>query len=315
MAGTAVLIAASLAPDSDALLAVFGREAYLKWHLTATHSVLGVPVLAALVALLARRFTSIGAMPAFMLALAALTVHVMMDVLTPWGTMVGWPFSAERYALDWVATTDAVMWGILAAAAVGGWALGRRGVAASRALLALGAAYILFCAMGHGSAVEYFRESLARVRVRPSEILAFPNFGGPLTWNAVARTPDRYWQGRVHSLVGLKGRLAMYLRTPLPPGLDSPTARSFMEWARLPLATFHSSDLTEASLCDLRFLGTTGGMPFTARLSRSALPGVPSPAPGRPAAPPGRFEWSDGAIAAPAPDMEFEMPGDQGGGG
>ena len=309
-AATAVLVAASVAPDSDAVLALFGREAYLGWHMTVTHSLPGVLVMAAAIALLARRFTSMKELPAaFTLSLLAMGVHLAMDVTTPWGTAVLWPLSGARYALDWVATTDAFVWGLLAAGTAAAWAFRRWAVAAARISLALLGGYVLFCAMGHGSAVEYFRESMGRVRVRPSSIQAFPGFPDPLTWNVVATTQDRYWQGRVHSLLGLRGRLAMYLRNPVPAALDSPAVQSYMEWARLPLLTFHSTGLEEASLCDLRFLGRSEGMPFAARLFKSALPGAPAGLPGKAPGVPGRFEWSDSMAPAPPPDMEYELPG------
>ena len=307
---TAVIVTASVAPDSDAVLALFGREAYLQWHMTITHSVPGALVLAAIVALLARRFTSMKGLPAaFGLSMLAIGLHLLLDVTTPWGTTVFWPLAGARYALDWVATTDVFVWGMLAAGAAAAWALPRWEAGVSRLSLALVAGYVLFCAMGHGSAVEYFRESLGRVRIRPSNIEAFPGFPGPLTWNVVATTQDRYWQGRVHSLLGLKGRMAMYLRHPVPAALDSPAVRAYMKWARLPLLTFHSSGLDEASLCDLRFLGGAGRLPFVATLHRAVLPGAPVRPAGQAVGVPGRFEWAEDDIPPPAPDMEFELPG------
>jgi inner membrane protein len=86
----------SVAPDADHVLEWVDAEAYLVNHRTATHSVVVLGAAVLVVAIWggenrARRAVLGG------LALAS---HLLLDVLTPFGTMLLWPFSDERYAAD-----------------------------------------------------------------------------------------------------------------------------------------------------------------------------------------------------------------------
>jgi len=88
---------AALLPDADHVLEVCSPELYLVYHRTASHSLLGVAVLA-----LAAAWPGSPAARRRRVAVAgaALATHLALDVATPFGTALLWPFSG------WMAATD-----------------------------------------------------------------------------------------------------------------------------------------------------------------------------------------------------------------
>jgi inner membrane protein len=124
----AALVIACNAPDIDAVSALHGTAAYLRWHRGPTHSLAGVVVLgaatAALVAgvgrLRASRARGAGAPTASfssLLGVATLGVlsHVLMDLPTSYGTRLLSPFDWHWFALDWLPIVDIYLLIVLAA--------------------------------------------------------------------------------------------------------------------------------------------------------------------------------------------------------
>src|SRR5262245_1517238 len=86
----------ALAPDADHALEWVSGEAYLLHHRTATHSLLvtGLAVVAAALwpgQARARRAAIVA---------AGLASHLFLDLLTPFGTALLWPFDRTFFALD-----------------------------------------------------------------------------------------------------------------------------------------------------------------------------------------------------------------------
>jgi membrane-bound metal-dependent hydrolase YbcI (DUF457 family) len=96
---------AALLPDGDHLLEAVSAEAYLVHHRSATHSLLFAGAAALLAAtpsggrLCARAGIPSGPARAGIVG-AALASHLLLDVLTPFGTMLLHPFDARLFALD-----------------------------------------------------------------------------------------------------------------------------------------------------------------------------------------------------------------------
>ncbi len=88
---------AALVPDADHVLEVLSAELYLQHHRTFSHSLLGVTAIALLVA---APGGAIGRGRRLAVAAAALTTHLVLDVATPFGTGLLWPFSDWRLASD-----------------------------------------------------------------------------------------------------------------------------------------------------------------------------------------------------------------------
>ena len=283
-------------PDIDVLLGLADRDAYVFQHRGLTHSLAGLIVFSLLMAWFFRLVSPVKRFGVlFGLSLLGQASNTVMDLVNAWGTMVLWPFSRRWFALSWVGIADPFVWAILA----GGLALGAlRGESRAwinRAALALVAVYCFACGAAKEMGIAHFREALARVRTDPQRIESYPQLFAPLRWNVIGFLPDRYYQGYVHSLGGLEGRLCVFLGSPVPPAVASGFAESFERWAAAPLVRpFAGGKAGEVAICDLRFLGRREGMPFVVKLYLNTA-GKPD------------RQWLGWQIAPPAADQEFEL--------
>ena len=290
------MVVASLLPDSDNVLRIFGADVFLFGHEGITHSLAGLALQAVLLVFVYRNYApgvSAGLLAVF--SLAGLGLHAAMDCLTAWGPALLAPFSASHFSLDWVADTDAIFIVVPGIAFAAGLARESMREAYNRAAFGLLISYSAVCAGSHAMGIEQVRNAMAKISIRPDRIEAFPRFLNPLGWNGVAWTADRYFQVEVGAFSGIHGRVLSYFRLPLPPTLKCGFADRYMEWARVPLVRFAAGRFsTEAVLGDLRFLEPGGRMQFAAVLSASkAGPAV---------------RWLGWNEVMPAPDMEFELP-------
>lgn len=231
-----------------------------------------------------------------LLAVLGLLGHAALDVLTPWGARLLWPFDSRRVALGVLAEIDPVTWGILSAGLVAGLVWLGRAVSLNRTALALVAVWAAMGAASQSLAKAQFTVSLGALHVRPDRLEAFPQRMRPLTWNVVGWAGDRYFQGEVHALAGMHGRLRAWFRIPVPSPVDGEFIRGYLGWARVPLVKLQVADGRSVALYDLAFLGRPEGIPYVAAVE---------------AGPPGALPvhaWQGSNIAPPSPDEERELP-------
>jgi inner membrane protein len=152
-------VAFALLPDIDYFLIYTDRLAFIRDHRGFTHSLLALPLLALLGALLGR---ALGGprwfRPLLLLGLAVLASHLLLDLFTSYGTQILLPFSRKRLALDWLFIIDPYLTALLLAgfvAAVCSAAWGRQVGAFS---LAVAGVYILLCASYHHQALNLARQ-------------------------------------------------------------------------------------------------------------------------------------------------------------
>ena len=115
------IVFAGVIADLDSFSASFGPLAYLRWHRTATHSLLFAMVLAFAAFLFSKtRRDSETLIPwkgfSWVPILTAAALHLLMDVLQPDAIVPLWPFSPKRISLDIVPAIDPWLLMILAAA-------------------------------------------------------------------------------------------------------------------------------------------------------------------------------------------------------
>lgn len=107
---------ASVVPDADVFADFLANDplADLTQHRGFTHSLVGVAVMAPLLALLLWRFTRDKNYKR-LLALVTLGLlwHLFTDLATSWGTMVFYPFNRDRVVWDWLFIIDFVFTGTL----------------------------------------------------------------------------------------------------------------------------------------------------------------------------------------------------------
>jgi len=290
-----LLLAASLLPDSDIVLRLFGSEEYLFGHLGITHSLAGLAFQAVMIAFAFRNYAP-SISPIFLVGLSAagLGLHASMDCLNSWGPQLLSPFSNARFAMDWIADSDVILLivpGIAFAAGIARPVLRER---INRAAFGVMLAYVVMCAGSHAMGTEQIRAAMGKIGIKPDRVEAFPRFADPFSWNGVAWTKDRYFQAEVGSFSGVHGRVRSYFRTQLPPGLKSVFSDQYMVWARVPMIRFTAGRYpNEAVLCDLRYVVAGGRGSYTAVINAS------------PAGPVRRWMGVDENI--PDPDMEFEL--------
>jgi inner membrane protein len=262
-ASRATLLAAILggaAADLDQLSVYAGPSAFLAWHRTATHSVLGTLVIVgaffALASLITRGKPNTDAIQTVFLALlAACALHVAMDLTQNESVQILWPFRAQRYSGDWVAHFD--LWALLILLAgallpqlfalvteeIGAKSNAPRGrIGAILALLTvfiyIGARFIL-----HSNAVAMMEARTYRGEL-PRRVAAFAESDSPFHWRGLVETERAFHDLDLNLAPGSSfnpdAALVYYKpesSAPLDAARTTQSVRRFLEAAKFPKAT------------------------------------------------------------------------------
>lgn len=111
-------VAGSQIPDIDVISAWWDTAGrYQMWHRGLTHSVLLVPVWAALLAGLARLFWKTRGWFLFAIGCLAVFIHDTSDLFNAWGTGYLEPISSRRVTFGTIPIVDLTFWAIM----LGGW--------------------------------------------------------------------------------------------------------------------------------------------------------------------------------------------------
>jgi inner membrane protein len=288
---TLTLIAAVNLPDVDLLSRFWGSATYLKYHRGYTHSILGVTLLAFLLAgtiyFLGRKAKAKPGPPLslgwlLILAWIGTASHLLMDFTNSYGVRPFLPFSARWYAWDIMYIFDPLLL-LLLCLGLGLPTLLRlvsEEVGASRARPAWGAVFSL-CALlflwglrdvahrrvlGLLEAHTYFGQD-------PLRLGAFPSPFNPFAWTGVIETETAYDVLPASALEGdVDPRSARQFHKPeASPALDAAlrtrTGRIFMDFARFPWAQAEENDEGfDVQIHDLRFSTSDGGRGFLAKI-------------------------------------------------
>jgi inner membrane protein len=282
------LIIGSNLPDIDIVSAIGGRADYLKYHRGITHSLLGLTVLAGLLALclwlMGRgRIAKKNAPPLhakwlWIICWIATGLHVLMDYTNSYGIRPWLPFSGRWVAADIMPIVDPYLLVILVlglgipvvlrlvSEEVGAKS---RPSAAART----GAIFSLCCLLGiwgirglaHRRAIgmlnanDYGQET-------PLRTGAFPSAINPFDWMGVVETRSSYY---LLSANALAGGVSAYDAEPLLKPSPSPalaaarkarTAKIFLSFARFPWATvLDAENGYTVYFRDLRFASLRSG--------------------------------------------------------
>lgn len=266
-AGTTLgLILASNLPDLDFVLYARGSSEYLLWHRGITHSLVGLaalpPILATGLWIGYARRTRFGWF--LLLAFAGVGLHLVYDVVTPWGTMLLFPFETTRFALDWLFIVDLVTWG--AAAAALGVARSRPARSRTAAAGFLGVVLLYGAVAGtiHRRAAGEVARAEARAGRDASEIHVVPRFAAPIRWNGFAVAPAGSPEPRIawYEILGCRtrpiGRLERGFDGPwVERALATEDGQAYLWWAKLPVARTRIEDgAVVVGLSDLRYRPT-----------------------------------------------------------
>lgn len=257
---TPILIVAGLAPDLDILFSVNPRGSLL-WSGALTHSLLGAATVALVVALVFWRFGQRHAGGALRfrtaLGLAAIGVaaHLLLDCYGVFGPRFFWPFSPRAFAacfVDWIDPWVLLflLAGLLLPAlfALIGEEIGERKKSQGPRRGALVALVLVTFFLGGRGVLHQRAVTLLLSRdyhaAPPLAAAAFPSAASPFTWRGVVVTPNTLDEIEVPLGPGsyFDPDRSMSRFKPQPsPALDaaqqSETARTFLRYAQLPLAS------------------------------------------------------------------------------
>ena len=231
--------AGALAPDLDHVMALWDQLAAIKYHRGLTHSVFGGVLLALLVAWPIYRWGSYKRYRDLVgLVYLGILVHIGLDLITSFGTMVLYPLSSSRFTLDLVFIADPILTAAFAVPLVVAW---RRPHLASRAVRIGLAAVILYLTLAAGAravAEAQFAAELNRRRVPADRITVVPRLFSPFRWMAVAEAPGRLFQAVVTPWPGSPTDLRFYNQAPRNSFVARSDAvesvRLFLGFARFP---------------------------------------------------------------------------------
>lgn len=129
-------------PDGDVFFNLFARNEFatLEWHRGVTHSFIALPVFAAVLAGISRRWVRGEQAPGFLALWAlyalGLAIHIVLDLITSFGTMIWSPLNLSRPAWDLIFIIDFAFSGIVLLPQVVAWIYGEPAGAPRRGALA-----------------------------------------------------------------------------------------------------------------------------------------------------------------------------------
>ena len=288
---TLTLIAAANLPDVDIASGLWGSVTYLEYHRGFTHSILGVSLLAFLLALTiyflgGKAKSKPGPAISFpwllILAWIGTASHLLMDFTNSYGIRPFLPFSARWYALDIMYIFDPLLLALLCLGLGLPWLLRlvSEEVGARKSRPAWGAVFSL-CALvflwglrdlAHRRVVG-FLESHTYSEQEPLRLGAFPSPLNPFEWTGVVETDAAYEVLPANALDNdVDPRSAQQFRKPetsaaIEAALKTRTGRIFMDFARFPWAQAEANDEGfDVQIRDLRFYTNFGPPRFLAEI-------------------------------------------------
>lgn len=267
------LIIGSVFPDSDFVFTIFSDVAALKYHRGFTHSLVGVLFFSLLWAFLFSYFSSYKNRHKLFLPFAGgMLLHILMDVATPYGTMIFSPFSQVRVALDLFFIIDFTFSSIVIIPQIIAYYRKPEGKAAvARVGLILLAGYVLFVGYNHWLALERTRSIVQQQEVPVLKTATLPRPPIPLYWTSLIETPTDYRQIRFETLFSDDIRWEFHAKVEndlfIRKAEELELVKLFRWFARFPQIARKSSEDSEiVEYFDLRFAVVSGRKPFILKL-------------------------------------------------
>ena len=185
---------AGMAPDLDVLIQSSKDPLLqLEYHRQFTHSLIFIPLGAALCALIFWPFVhrSMSFKAVWIVALAGYATHGLLDACTTYGTLLLWPFSDARIAWNTISVIDPLftlpLLGFVIAAGV------KKSEIIARLGMAWVAFYLLIGVIQEERAMVAGEAIAAQRGHAPAVVSAKPSFGNLLLWKTVYEYDDKFW--------------------------------------------------------------------------------------------------------------------------
>jgi len=187
----------ALLPDLDYLLMTVDRLAFLRHHRGFTHSLIAIPLFALLGAGLGRALAGPRwFQPLFVLGLAVLVSHLLLDLATPFGTQIFSPFTRRKVSLDWLFIIDPYLTALLVAGAAAALFPQNWGRQVGAFFLTAAVAYIFLCGFYHQRALALAHE-VFKEEPREVTVAALPQPFSCRRWHLLGAGPQRISQAFV----------------------------------------------------------------------------------------------------------------------
>jgi inner membrane protein len=266
----ALLVLLAMAPDADFVLKFISDTTYLQYHRGITHSVLMLPLWTWLIYSLLPGRKRGNALPAWLIG-AAIALHILLDWITSFGTMLLAPLSDWRAALDLVFIIDPLFTATLLLPLLAALIWRRQARVLACASLLLGCSYVGLTAWAHDEAIRLVRTQ----QPGAASYAALPLPFSPFHWQLIACWPDHDARSAVDLWPGFPGSAPFFpkpfvarYRPPMQPpgrlswqslpamqavaGIDHLPGVAFYRWfARFPVLL--ARDDRHIEFGDLRF--------------------------------------------------------------
>jgi len=190
---TLFLILLTMAPDADILLRFFSETLYLQHHRGLTHSLLILPLWGWLIySLSSKAIKQNPAMP-WLIGLALL-LHISLDLITTFGTMILSPLSDWRASLDLLFIIDPLFTGSLLIPLLAGFIWKQHKRKLGVVSLALMFSYLGLVYSNQQQAIDLARKTHPDATSYNALPLAF----SPWNWQLIVIYPDHYQRAAVN---------------------------------------------------------------------------------------------------------------------
>ena len=199
--GTIAGLAMGFFPDSDFVLGLYNRHFYLQYHRDLTHSLLLIPFSAIFFSWLFVKLSKRHYFWRFYkICLLALISHVILDLLTSYGTIIFSPFWERRFAWDLIFIIDLVFSGIIFIPLLASTFWKEKAQWICRGSLIGVTLYILFCWVQHHRAIEMTKVFAENLNEEVIQVASMPQPLSPFRWANYVETKDKVYQGFVDFL-------------------------------------------------------------------------------------------------------------------
>ena len=255
--GILVFTTATLFPDIDSVFNFITNSIYVRFHRGFTHSFIYLPVFALLLAVIFYfLFRDIGFKNLYLICLAGIALHLLLDIVNSYGTPVLMPFSSVQYSLNLDVIIDAYVLGPLLFGAIAIWVWPSFQKHTALIVLAVMLSGFLFRFIQQQQAARLIAkvESSDRTALIPAGIGTIYN---PFTWQAIIPRDNGYnvyavnsAQGQIggpHSITHQMDEINTFRQ-------KSRAIRDFLNWSRFPFGRVEQTEEgVTVKLSDLRF--------------------------------------------------------------
>jgi len=225
-----LIILLAMAPDSDIVLRLISDPVYLQHHRGLTHSLLMLPLWSWLIfSLSSGQVKQNPDMPK--LIGLALLLHISLDVVTAYGTMLFAPISDQRFSVDLLFIIDPLFSLCLLIPVLLGFIWQRQARRLSMMSVVAALAYLTLAYSNQQQAIELTRKA------HPDAIAchALPLAFSPFHWQLIAEYPDYYARAAVNlkpDFPGLRPFFdSAFVTTLLSTNISDP---NHIRWQQLP---------------------------------------------------------------------------------